>query len=67
MRWGSNGGYSNRADRNARILRVEGFLRRMSHDETQNVFGPTDELAYEVVGDVKPQMFLENDNQWSFS
>lgn len=49
IRWGANGGYSNRADRNARILREEGFLRRMTHEETQRIFGKTNELAYEVI------------------
>jgi hypothetical protein len=49
LRWGSNGGYSNRADRNARILREEGFLRRLTKTETKEVFGETNELAYEVV------------------
>ena len=32
IKWGSNE-YSNRADRNARELRSEGFLRRLSREE----------------------------------
>jgi hypothetical protein len=62
MRWGSNGGYSNRADRNCRELRQEGFLRRLDHEETKRIFGETKEQAYEVVMNL-----ILNNNQFQFA
>jgi len=41
--------FSNRCERNARILRGDGFLRRLSKDETFRVWGETRELGYEVM------------------
>lgn len=65
IRWGVIGGYSNRADRNARELREEGFLRRLSSEETKRIWGKTEELGYEVVGD-KPEI-QEIEGQLCFS
>ena len=48
LAWGTKF-YSNRADRNARVLREEGFLRRLDGEETARVFGETKELGYEVM------------------
>jgi len=52
MKWGSNGGYSNRAARNARELANEGFLRRLSREEAiLNGFN-TKEGIYKIVGKI---------------
>lgn len=68
IRWGSNIGYSNRAQRNAQQLRADGFLRRLSAEETRKLYGETGEtreLAYEVIGDV-PEINIESNGQGSF-
>ncbi len=52
MHWGTNGGYSNRADRNARELAREGFLRRLSrYEATLNGFN-TREGIYKIIGKI---------------
>lgn len=49
--------FSNRADRNARVLRSEGFLKRLSLEETKKIFGNTKEQGYEVLGNFRESLF----------
>jgi len=65
IRWGCNGGFSNRADRNARQLREEGFLRRLSSDEIKALGIETNEGIYEVMGESK-HLVAEPNGQYNF-
>ena len=47
IRWGVNN-YSNRSDRNARIVAREGRLRRLTDEEVMSHFGVLGEGVYEV-------------------
>lgn len=50
--WGANGGFSNRAMRNARELRSEGFLRRLSREEVILNGYDRSEGVYKIVGKI---------------
>ncbi len=64
IRWGCTGGFSNGAERNARRLREEGFLRRLNKAETEMRWGKTAEKGYEVMefGALK----MQENRQYSF-
>lgn len=46
--WGTQN-YSNRSDRNARLLATEGYIRRMTEDETNFHYGKIREEAWIVL------------------